>query len=219
MQSERDSLKKFVSHLFNLNSVTSFNLANIFEIELLVSYGSTKLSYGYTKLFTTAIPSWAMAIPSCSLRLYQVELWLYQVVHYSYTKLSYGCAKLFTTDIPSWAMAIYTKLFTTAIPSWATAIPSWLLRCIISKCHVFTRIRTLLEKHSKFPLFKTWNVEENEILHEKFRAVSRFHRYISCYIEESLFITFGTVYSQSQSQKPEPTVGLRNNAPIFIIFY
>ena len=26
----------------------------------------------------------------------------------------------------------------------------------------------------------TWNVEENEILHEIFRIVSRFHRYISC---------------------------------------
>ena len=33
----------------------------------------------------------------------------------------------------------------------------------------------------------TWNEEENEILHEIFRVVSRFPRYISCYIAESRF--------------------------------
>ena len=31
----------------------------------------------------------------------------------------------------------------------------------------------------------TRNVEENEILHEIFRVVSRFPRYISCYISEN----------------------------------
>ena len=31
----------------------------------------------------------------------------------------------------------------------------------------------------------TWNVEENMILHELFHVVSRFPRYISCYITES----------------------------------
>ena len=36
----------------------------------------------------------------------------------------------------------------------------------------------------------TWNVEENQILHETFRVASRFPRYISCYFAES-----GTVYS------------------------
>ena len=30
-----------------------------------------------------------------------------------------------------------------------------------------------------------WNVEENQILHEIFRVVSRFPRYISCYIAEN----------------------------------
>ena len=33
----------------------------------------------------------------------------------------------------------------------------------------------------------TWKVEENEILHEIFRIVSRFPRYISCSIVENLF--------------------------------
>ena len=32
---------------------------------------------------------------------------------------------------------------------------------------------------------KSWNVEENEILHEIFRVASRFRRYFSCHIAEN----------------------------------
>ena len=47
-----------------------------------------------------------------------------------------------------------------------------------------------------FPRYNTKCSLENEILHtvlEIFRVVSRFPRYISCYILENRLITFGTV--------------------------
>ena len=44
---------------------------------------------------------------------------------------------------------------------------------------------TLLVIHYKFPRHKMKCIEENQKLHEIFRAVSRFPRYTSCYIAES----------------------------------
>ena len=41
-----------------------------------------------------------------------------------------------------------------------------------------------VRKASKI-FYITWNEEENQILHEIFRVVSRFPRHISCYIAES----------------------------------
>ena len=47
----------------------------------------------------------------------------------------------------------------------------------------------------------TWNVVENRILHEIFRVVSRFPRYISCYIAENRF-PLGQCISQFHPQCP-----------------
>ena len=61
-------------------------------------------------------------------------------------------------------------------------------------------ICTLLKKCIQNFRDITWNEEENEILHEIFRVISRFSRYISCSIAE-IWITFGTVKRQ-QSGRP-----------------
>ena len=63
-----------------------------------------------------------------------------------------------------------------------TASLIWSTRDGIYIIHVLC---TLLDKQSQFPRCITWNVEENLILHEIFRVVSRFPRHIVCYIAES----------------------------------
>ena len=64
---------------------------------------------------------------------------------------------------------------------WGTELMKFL--AVLAILHQYD---TLLEKHPNFRDI-TWNVEENLILHEIFRVISRFPRYISCYIAESQF--------------------------------
>ena len=54
-------------------------------------------------------------------------------------------------------------------------------------CYGVGRVTTHCPKCKQTFRDITWNVVENMILHEIFRVVSRFPRYISCYIAENRF--------------------------------
>ena len=73
---------------------------------------------------------------------------------------------------------------------------SILLQPVFSQCFFYFFImkpQKLLHCPKSNPNFRdiTWNVVENMILHELFRLVSRFPRYISCYIAESQWLPLG----------------------------